>query len=84
MRVRVCVCVCMPLSVFQDRWEGIVHHVTGSHEWIGGGCEHSDLVERDSQEKSPLAKDSLAMKLLRDLVLDRRFLKSMSYYVEAR
>ena len=58
--------------------------MAGWHECIGGGCEHTDLAEKDSEQKIPLRRDSYAMTLVRDLLLDRRFLGTMKYYVNAR
>jgi len=72
------------LLVPQATWEGVIHHICDVHEWVSGVCEHTDLTERDGQNKRPIERGSFAFRLVGDILLDRRFLTSLRYYTRAR
>lgn len=71
----------------QARWRGALHHVTNKLEWTlrdGAGpaaCEHEPLEEQD---KPWLTTDSKPHERLRDIVLDKRLLNNLKYYVNFR
>lgn len=74
------------LSLFctlQDDWLGIVHHVTGEHEWADGQCNHGQLIEAE-HDAPLLQKDSKAHEAIRNVVLDPRFLNTLDHYVMFR
>ena len=58
----------------QDMWAGLLHHVTGEHEWALGACRHGPLV--DSREKDWIVKNSPAQQKLREIIMDIRWLKN--------
>ena len=62
---------------------GVIHHVTGEHEWADGQCNHGPLVETET-DKTFLVKDSKAHEAIRSVVLDPRFLTTLHYYVYFR
>ncbi|XP_059917338.1 uncharacterized protein LOC132464778 isoform X2 [Gadus macrocephalus] len=61
---------------FFDMWVGLLHHVTGEHEWALGACRHCPLV--DSREKDWIVKNSPAQQKLREIIMDIRWLKNFS------
>lgn len=38
----------MLLTITQDVWLGIIHHVCGEHEWEDGECSHGQLTEAEN------------------------------------
>ena len=51
----------------------------GEHEWADGECMHGPLTETETQ-KTCLEKDSKAMEVLRKVVMDPRFVKTLCYF----
>ena len=72
------------------RWRGILHHVTGVHQWVstlGEGygpvtCEHGELPFE--WQSKILKADSPPHKALQEIVLNQTFLKKIPYYVNFR
>ena len=62
----------------QDSRVGVLHHVCGEHEWSLGSCKHGPLTE--NEPKKVLDKNSKTMEALRDIVWDKRFIKSLEHY----
>ena len=78
----LCVC-CDILYMYlclQETWIGIIHHVCGEHQWNEGECQHGPLTHLESG-KTIIAKDSKAAKELRAIVFDKKWLKSLNFYV---
>lgn len=71
------------ICTLQDDWLGIVHHVTGEHEWADGQCNHGQLIEAE-HDAPLLQKDSKAHEAIRNVVLDPRFLNTLDHYVMFR
>ncbi|KAK3089924.1 hypothetical protein FSP39_007669, partial [Pinctada imbricata] len=74
---------------FLTIWAGVLHHVVDEHEWAlsygsmdYGQCSHSAL-ETD-REKPWLKKGSKAHEALRRIVLDKRLLNNVPYYLNFR
>ncbi|KAK0141127.1 hypothetical protein N1851_021867 [Merluccius polli] len=67
---------------FFDMWVGLLHHVTGEHEWALCACRHGPLV--DSREKDWIVKNSPAQQKLREIILDIRWLKNVHLYLPFR
>ncbi|XP_056450124.1 uncharacterized protein LOC130385575 [Gadus chalcogrammus] len=67
---------------FFDMWVGLLHHVTGEHEWALGACRHGPLV--DSREKDWIVKNSPAQQKLREIIMDIRWLKNVHLYLPFR
>ncbi|XP_038136201.1 uncharacterized protein LOC119780282 [Cyprinodon tularosa] len=67
---------------FMDMWSGLLHHVTGEHEWSLYSCHHGPL--EDSRDKEWIEADSLAHQRLREIVLDARWLKNIDKYLHFR
>ena len=60
---------------------GIIHHVCGEHEWDDEGeCQHGPLTELQFS-KTIIAKDNKPAKELRAIVFDKKWLKSLNFYV---
>ena len=72
--------------ILQDMWIGILHHVVNEHDWVleegnnGGECDHAPLNE-DERNKPWLKKDSPPHKALTKIILDKRFLNTIPYYI---
>ena len=72
--------------ILQDMWIGILHHVVNEHEWVleegnnGGECDHAPLND-DERSKPWLKKDSPPHKALTKIILDKRFLNTIPYYI---
>uniref|UniRef100_A0A8C6TDK7 Uncharacterized protein n=1 Tax=Neogobius melanostomus TaxID=47308 RepID=A0A8C6TDK7_9GOBI len=56
---------------FMDVWRGVLHHVSGKHEWALGRCVHAPLGEK--QDKEPIPPGSAAHVALSQIVLNRRW-----------
>jgi len=75
------------INFFQAKWRGLLYHVVNTHEWaLGDGvsdarCGHGDLAEGHKEWLEP-GED--AHKALTRLVLDTRFLHTLSRYVNFR
>ncbi|XP_020786323.2 uncharacterized protein LOC110165467 [Boleophthalmus pectinirostris] len=67
---------------FMDLWTGLLHHVTGVHQWCFGSCDH-DLLESE-RNKPLIPKDSVAHQRLRDLMLDLRWLNTVTKFLSFR
>lgn len=68
-------------------WIGVLHHVVNVHSWIlpyssSNKCEHGPLTS--AREKGWLEKDSPAHVSLRSIVLDKRLLNNIPYYLNCR
>ncbi|KAI0243159.1 hypothetical protein LSAT2_002718 [Lamellibrachia satsuma] len=75
------------LYITWGRWRGILHHVTNSHAWLTSEgdapahCEHEPLTATDKRWFVP---DSPAHVTLRCVVLNKRFMNTLKYYVNFR
>ncbi|XP_068735198.1 uncharacterized protein [Montipora capricornis] len=67
----------------KETWFGVLHHVCGEHEWAGGACKHSP-DETGTSGKTYLAKSSKALTALREVVLDKKWLNNLEFYVRFR
>jgi hypothetical protein len=47
-----------------DIWLGLLHHLTGSHDWIIGYCFHAPMT-KPNKGKTWIRKDSPSMDVLR-------------------
>ena len=61
-------------------WQDILHHVVGEHEWSDGQYSNSPLVSSDT-DKPLLGKGSKALEALTKVILDKRWLESLVFYV---
>lgn len=66
----------------QDMWLGLLHHVTGEHQWALDACHHGPLD--DSRDKNWLEADSMVHQRLREIILDKRWLKNIEKYLYFR
>eukprot|EP00112_Aurelia_sp_Birch-Aquarium-sp1_P026001 Seg8953.4 transcript_id=Seg8953.4/GoldUCD/mRNA.D3Y31 product="hypothetical protein" protein_id=Seg8953.4/GoldUCD/D3Y31 len=69
------------LEELKEMWLSMLHHVCGEHKWANGSCKHE---EKQDHEKESLRKTSKEMTALREIVLDKRLLKSLQYYTYFR
>ena len=70
-------------ALLQRLWVGVMHHVCGNHHWAEGKCQH-DPMSDPGDGKQWIEPTSTAADTLRDLVFDRKWLNSLSYYVHNR
>ncbi|KAK0151929.1 hypothetical protein N1851_006699 [Merluccius polli] len=63
-------------------WAGILHHVTGVHEWALGACHHGPLSE--NRDKDWIQKGSVAHDALNEVVLDERWLREVVKFLGFR
>ncbi|KAK7901331.1 hypothetical protein WMY93_018100 [Mugilogobius chulae] len=66
---------------FFAMWIGLLHHVTGEHEWSLDACRHDPLV--DEPNKDWIKKGSKAHKALSEIILSERFLKISTAHLES-
>ncbi|XP_070548070.1 uncharacterized protein [Ptychodera flava] len=75
---------------FLGSWCGVLHHVTDEHAWAlpyGQGnnrCDHGPLSAERVQGREWLKKGDPAHVALRKVVLDKRFLNKVHYYLNFR
>lgn len=67
----------------QEVWFGVLHHVCGDHKWAEGECKHSP-EETPSNGKTYLKKSSKPLAALRKVVLDKKWLSNLAFYVRFR
>ncbi|CAH3152943.1 unnamed protein product, partial [Porites lobata] len=58
----------------------VLHHVVGEHEWSDGQYSNSPLVSSDT-DKPLLGKGSKALEALTKVILDKRWLESLVFYI---
>ncbi|XP_068677004.1 uncharacterized protein [Montipora foliosa] len=72
----------------KEMWISILHRVVDEHEWLlaesgGGKCAHEPL-SADDRNKPWLKKNTPAHNSLREVVMDKNILRTLSYYVNFR
>ena len=79
----------MFIRYLQGMWLDVNHHVINEHEWIlpyrleaVNSCKHGPLTEE--REGGGFEAGSPAHVVLRDIVLDKRLLKKIPYYLKCR
>ncbi|XP_037635921.1 uncharacterized protein LOC119494253 [Sebastes umbrosus] len=68
---------------FMGMWRGVLHHVTGVHEWGLGRCQHEPLPAA-SHGKDCMLSGSAAHEALSKIVLNRRWLKDVEKFLTFR
>ncbi|XP_007896577.1 uncharacterized protein LOC103181728 [Callorhinchus milii] len=70
-----------------ERWASLLHHVVNEHEWVvpnSAGettCNHEPIQEEEhNQAKSWIQHSSPPLKILRQIILDRNFLRNISRF----
>ena len=64
---------------------GLVHYVQGEHQWHGRSCEHEEMSEPPKDQRDqPLPWFTLTQPATEEVVMDPKWLQSMSYYVTFR
>ena len=79
------------ILVFQGLWYGVLHHVVDEHEWVlpyssssVSSCLHGPLVRDVCDVKEWLKKGSPPHQALRSIVLDKRLINQVHYYLNFR
>jgi len=72
--------VLLAVTLLQDMWLGVLHHVVGEHEWQDSQWSHGPLASSES-DKPLLEKGPEAMEALRKVIYDKRWLESLIFYV---
>ena len=72
----------------KEMWISILHHVVDEHEWPlaesgEGKCSHEPL-SADNRNKPWLKKNTPAHNALREVVMDKNLLRTLSYDVNLR
>ncbi|KAK7888818.1 hypothetical protein WMY93_024378 [Mugilogobius chulae] len=70
-------------EAFMDLWTGVLHHVTGVHEWYFGACRHASLDE-EAKQRSGSQKARQHIIDSSQIVLDARWLKNVPKYLSFR
>ena len=60
-------------------WSNVLKHVCNFHIRADGECAHGPLTEHN---KSWIEPDSAAMKELRNIVMDTKWLESFKFYTQ--
>ena len=68
------------VSYVQNKWFGVLHHLVGEHEWHDGQCSHGPRTAAENG-KPILDKGSKAMEALRKVIMDKRWVESLIFYV---
>lgn len=84
------ICLTVKCNCFQGMWVGVLHHVVNEHEWflpyseMGiSACAHDPLSDTTG-DKVWMTKGSPAHEALRKVILDKRFLNNIHYYLNFR
>lgn len=77
--------------ILKGIWAGVLHHVVGEHEWFlpysdagPSSCRHDPISEDTMRDKEWMKKGSPPHEALRKIVLDKRFLHNIPYYLNFR
>ncbi|XP_030268504.1 uncharacterized protein LOC115579134 [Sparus aurata] len=76
---------CKTADTFQQflaLWIGVLHHVCNHHTWETGSCQHDHL--EDTQGKQWIERDSQSHKALVNIVLNKRWQRSVHKYLRFR
>lgn len=72
-------------------WVGVLHHVVGEHEWFlpyndtgVSACSHDPLTGEAKGDKEWMVKGSPPHEALRKVILDKRLLHNIPYYLNFR
>jgi hypothetical protein len=74
--------------LFKGVWRGILHHVINEHEWLllssdgSCSCKHGPLS--GDRDKGMLERDSDPHVAWRKIILEKRFLSKIPYYLNFR
>ena len=66
--------------MYRTKWFGVLHHLVGEREWHDGQCSHGPLTAAENG-KPILDKGSKAMEALRKVIMDKRWVESLIFYV---
>ncbi|XP_022339797.1 uncharacterized protein LOC111134747 [Crassostrea virginica] len=79
------------LDEFMGMWVGVLHHVVGEHEWFlpyndtgVSACSHDPLTGEAKGDKEWMVKGSPPHEALRKVILDKRLLHNIPYYLNFR
>ena len=76
------------LLLCQVKWTSVLHHVQNEHEWLSERCDHEQLTGPptygDGNELQYFTRGEPALQALHKLVLDKKWLESLSYYTKFR
>ena len=61
---------------------GVIHHVCGEYELACGSCNHGPLLNEEPDDY--LSKSDKCTEAFREVVLDKKLLKSFPHYVRSR
>ena len=87
--------ICLPCETLvitdclQHKWVSLLHHVQDDHDGSWGRCDHDiPLAEQPTDRHGDIlpwfSSDETAMEVLRKVVMDKRWLESLKYYVHFR
>ena len=66
----------------------LLHHTINEHEWLTGSCEHEALTgpptDGDGRQLEYFSQNEPAFRALQKIVMDVRWLKSMTFYTKFR
>lgn len=66
----------------------MLHHVCNEHEWEMGECTHEPSLDPPSRADGStipyFSKDGADFEALQSVVLDKRWLRTLKYYVRSR
>ncbi|XP_070203010.1 uncharacterized protein [Littorina saxatilis] len=70
---------------FVELLRGVLHHITGDHEWALGCCQHGELSDSDRNKPWLDAReDSDTIKELANILLHPRLLSKVKHYLNFR
>ncbi|KAL7374088.1 hypothetical protein ABVT39_021647 [Epinephelus coioides] len=71
------------IETHTDMWVGVLHHVTGKHEWSRGKCDHGPLDE-STRDKELMVPGSAPHEALQQVMFNSCWLKDVAKYLTFR
>ena len=79
MKFYSCVYHVYKVIILQMKWIGL-HHISDEHEWETGECDHEEINEQESHVPY-FEKNGKDFEALQKIVLDKKWIESLKYYV---
>ncbi|XP_078616485.1 uncharacterized protein LOC144884851 [Branchiostoma floridae x Branchiostoma japonicum] len=72
------------LHAFLGMWSSVLNHVCNKHTWALGKCHHGPILDEENRTTKWLVPGSLPHEKLREIITNRRWLKSAYKFLRFR